>query len=195
MVSLRPPKSFKQTERKEEDDDLEKEESTLKPKERLTNTLDEARMILPGIQALFGFQLIAVFNPVFTSLSEPLKDLHFAALLLTILAAALLITPAAYDRQRNTACVSCKFIALVTKTDSTCTDSPIAFSIVRHVHHWHHGAAQLLPGGRRRHWLCNNNDNALVCHATHSEGLNCERSVESIRTNELEVLEANAQIL
>ncbi len=72
-------------------------------------------MILPGIQALFGFQLIAVFNPVFTSLSEPLKDLHFAALLLTILAAALLITPAAYDRQRNTACVSCEFIALVTR--------------------------------------------------------------------------------
>jgi hypothetical protein len=25
--------------------------------------LDECRMVLPGIQALFGFQLIAVFNP------------------------------------------------------------------------------------------------------------------------------------
>jgi hypothetical protein len=27
--------------------------------------LDECRMVLPGIQALFGFQLIAVFSPGF----------------------------------------------------------------------------------------------------------------------------------
>ena len=27
--------------------------------------LDECRMVLPGIQALFGFQLIAVFNSAF----------------------------------------------------------------------------------------------------------------------------------
>jgi hypothetical protein len=27
--------------------------------------LDECRMVLPGIQALFGFQLIAVFNTGF----------------------------------------------------------------------------------------------------------------------------------
>jgi hypothetical protein len=33
--------------------------------------IDEARMVLPGIQALFGFQLIAVFNERFAQLPGP----------------------------------------------------------------------------------------------------------------------------
>jgi hypothetical protein len=33
--------------------------------EAATYLLDECRMVLPGIQALFGFQLIAVFNQRF----------------------------------------------------------------------------------------------------------------------------------
>ena len=37
-----------------------------------TFVLDESRMILPGIQALFGFQLMIVFNDAFTEkLSVP----------------------------------------------------------------------------------------------------------------------------
>jgi len=32
------------------------------PEERAHSTHQEARMVLPGIQALFGFQLIAAFN-------------------------------------------------------------------------------------------------------------------------------------
>jgi hypothetical protein len=36
--------------------------------------LEEARMVLPGIQALFGFQLIAVFNQRFDqALGDPGK--------------------------------------------------------------------------------------------------------------------------
>jgi hypothetical protein len=31
----------------------------------LTHLLEECRMVLPGVQALFGFQLIAVFNRSF----------------------------------------------------------------------------------------------------------------------------------
>ena len=31
----------------------------------VTHLLEECRMVLPGIQALFGFQLIAVFNAAF----------------------------------------------------------------------------------------------------------------------------------
>jgi hypothetical protein len=34
-------------------------------KDAVQQTLDEARMVQPGIQALFGFQLIAVFNDGF----------------------------------------------------------------------------------------------------------------------------------
>ncbi len=33
--------------------------------------LDECRMVLPGIQALFGFQLIAVFSPRFAEALGP----------------------------------------------------------------------------------------------------------------------------
>jgi hypothetical protein len=33
-----------------------------------THATDEARMVLPGVQALLGFQLIAVFNQRFTEL-------------------------------------------------------------------------------------------------------------------------------
>src|ERR1700694_2515161 len=33
-------------------------------------TIEEARMVLPGIQAIFGFQLIAVFNQRFHDLTD-----------------------------------------------------------------------------------------------------------------------------
>ncbi|MEO7099505.1 MAG: DUF6328 family protein [Luteolibacter sp.] len=39
--------------------------------------LEECRMVLPGIQALFGFQLIAVFNSRFAeALSRTEQSLH-----------------------------------------------------------------------------------------------------------------------
>jgi hypothetical protein len=36
--------------------------------EETRTVIEEARMVLPGIQAVFGFQLIAVFNSGFHSL-------------------------------------------------------------------------------------------------------------------------------
>jgi len=66
----------------------------------VTHLLEECRMVLPGIQALFGFQLIAVFNPAF---SEKLhwyeQCLHLTAIGLVAIAVALVMTPAAYHRQ------------------------------------------------------------------------------------------------
>jgi hypothetical protein len=39
--------------------------------EKIAQTaIEEARMVLPGIQAIFGFQLIAVFNTKFAELSD-----------------------------------------------------------------------------------------------------------------------------
>ena len=35
--------------------------------EEAKHVLEEARMVLPGIQALFGFQLVAVFNQRFST--------------------------------------------------------------------------------------------------------------------------------
>ena len=64
--------------------------------------LEECRTVLPGIQALFGFQLIAVFNETFDEkLSTFQQDLHLAAIGLAALAIALIMTPAAYHRQKD----------------------------------------------------------------------------------------------
>lgn len=60
--------------------------------------LEEARMVLPGLQALFGFQLIAVINEGFDKLSGNQKLVHFIALSATLLSAIIVMTPAAYHR-------------------------------------------------------------------------------------------------
>ena len=68
-------------------------------------------MVLPGIQALFGFQLIAVFNQGFSErLSQPEQVLHLIAIVLTVLSMALVMTPAALHRQAEPCEVSERFI-------------------------------------------------------------------------------------
>jgi len=57
-------------------------------------------MVLPGIQAIFGFQLIVTFNERFAhGLSPVQQGLHLIALILTAVAMALVMTPAAYHRR------------------------------------------------------------------------------------------------
>lgn len=66
----------------------------------VTHLLEECRMILPGLQALLGFQLVAVFSAQFeTHLSHTEQQLHLLALILLAIAGALVMTPAAYHRQ------------------------------------------------------------------------------------------------
>ena len=68
--------------------------------QQVNTVQQEARMVLPGIQALFGFQLVAVFNQGFqVSLSPAEKGMHLFALLLVATAAVLVMAPAAYHRQ------------------------------------------------------------------------------------------------
>ncbi|MBA5690126.1 hypothetical protein H3H39_24055 [Duganella sp. LX47W] len=64
----------------------------------MRNVIEEARMVLPGIQALFGFQTIAVFNQRFMDLPRPMQVCHLLALALVVLAIALAMAPAAYHR-------------------------------------------------------------------------------------------------
>jgi hypothetical protein len=54
--------------------------------EEATHVTDEARMVLPGVQAVLGFQLIAVFNQRFQELSAGEQLLHLIAFLLMALA-------------------------------------------------------------------------------------------------------------
>src|SRR4051812_37865910 len=78
-----------------------------------SHLLEECRMVLPGIQALFGFQLIAVFNNAFDEkLSPGEQQLHFLALFLVAVSAALVMAPAAIHRQSQQREVSERFIWL-----------------------------------------------------------------------------------
>jgi len=91
----------------------EKDESL---KDQASHLFDEARMVLPGIQALFGFQLIAVFSERFsTVLSRDEQLVHLGAVALVVVAIALVMTPAAYHRQVNDGTVTRAFIDLSSK--------------------------------------------------------------------------------
>ena len=96
---------LKPSERKSDNDgpDLQKQAQ---------QAIEEARMVLPGIQALFGFQLIAVFNQGFRSLSSTDQLIYYAALLLIAVAIAVIMTPAAYHRQVEEGGASAFFVRL-----------------------------------------------------------------------------------
>ena len=73
-------------------------------------------MILPGIQALFGFQLVAVFNSSFDQKLSPAEQhLHFTALTLVAIAVALIMTPAAFHRQLGITEITGVFLRVSTR--------------------------------------------------------------------------------
>jgi hypothetical protein len=66
--------------------------------DEMRNIIEEARVILPGVQALFGFQTIAVFNDRFANLPSYATLCHLIGLGMVIVAVALVMTPAVYYR-------------------------------------------------------------------------------------------------
>jgi hypothetical protein len=77
----------------------------------VTHVLEEGRMLLPGIQATFGFQLIAVFQDVFHNDLEPAQQrLHMMAMAMIAVAMALVLAPAAYRRQAEPDTLTRRFI-------------------------------------------------------------------------------------
>jgi hypothetical protein len=78
--------------------------------------LDESRMILPGIQALFGFQLVVVFSTTFTEkLSVFEQRLHLLAILLVVIATMTILTQAMYHRQTSEKEVAEEFIRVASR--------------------------------------------------------------------------------
>src|SRR5215471_3411706 len=81
-----------------------------------THLLEECRMVLPGIQALFGFQLVAVFSPGFSEkLSSGEQILHFVAIVLVVISVALVMAPAAIHRQHDPFTISDRFVYLASR--------------------------------------------------------------------------------
>lgn len=70
-------------------------------------------MVLPGIQALFGFQLVVVFSPGFSEkLTRPEQLVHFVAITLIAVAVAIIMTPAALHRGTGSKLVTDTFVRL-----------------------------------------------------------------------------------
>src|SRR3954468_2233303 len=65
---------------------------------RVEHMLTEARVLLPGAQALLGFQLAVMLNDAFGQLPFVSRLVHVAALCCICLAVILLIAPAAFHR-------------------------------------------------------------------------------------------------
>ncbi|HEV3468857.1 MAG TPA: DUF6328 family protein [Pyrinomonadaceae bacterium] len=66
--------------------------------DKIKHVLTEARVVLPGAQALLGFQLIAVLTESFERLPDISKYVHLASLGFIAVTVVLLMTPAAYHR-------------------------------------------------------------------------------------------------
>jgi hypothetical protein len=67
-------------------------------KTKIEQLLTEARLIIPGGQALFGFQFVAMLTPGFDHLPQSAKVVHLAALCLVGLNVIIMMTPAALHR-------------------------------------------------------------------------------------------------
>jgi hypothetical protein len=76
----------------------EDEEGGTKLKDKIQQALTEVRVVLPGAQALLGFQFISLLMEGFEKLPQSSKYVHFVSLSLVALAIILLMTPAAYHR-------------------------------------------------------------------------------------------------
>jgi hypothetical protein len=83
--------------------------------EEATHITDEARMVLPGVQVILGFQLIAIFNQRFEQLTHGEQLVHLASFLLTAMAMGLIMAPAAYHRLAERDRVSRRFVDLSSK--------------------------------------------------------------------------------
>jgi Family of unknown function (DUF6328) len=65
---------------------------------KIEQMLTESRVILPGVQALLGFQLVVMLTKAFGQLSPSARVAHLVGLVCLVLAIVLLISPAAIHR-------------------------------------------------------------------------------------------------
>lgn len=96
----RPQREPEVREKKEmdEQENIEAEAEGTKIKDKIKHVLTEARVVLPGAQALLGFQFITTLTEAFEKLPLLSRYVHLLSLLLVALSIVLLMTPAAYHR-------------------------------------------------------------------------------------------------
>ncbi len=74
------------------------EEGEQKTTNKIKHVLLESRMVLPGAQALLGFQFANMLTEGFDELPDSSKVVHLASLVLVAFTIVLLVAPAAYHR-------------------------------------------------------------------------------------------------
>ncbi len=79
-----------------EEDRMPDDDTSLK--DRIEHMLTELRVVLPGAQALLGFQFTAMLTDSFERMAEPLKLVHLGSLCAMALAVVLLMAPAPFHR-------------------------------------------------------------------------------------------------
>jgi Family of unknown function (DUF6328) len=66
----------------------------------LIELLNELRVVLPGVQVLFGFLLVVPFQQRFVDITDFEVDIYYVAFIAAALANVLLIAPSTYHRIR-----------------------------------------------------------------------------------------------
>jgi hypothetical protein len=84
--------------KREEREMSEVKDEKKKLTDKIKHVLTECRVVLPGSQALLGFQFISILTESFDRLPALSKYIHLASLGLNAVTIVLLITPAAYHR-------------------------------------------------------------------------------------------------
>jgi len=80
---------------------MEEQDKQKNNDKEMRDMIEEARCILPGLQAVFGFQTIAVFNERFDDLEQYAQVCHVIGLVLLVIAMVMLMTPAVYYRAQH----------------------------------------------------------------------------------------------
>lgn len=91
---------------------MEEQQERVSLIQKIDQMLTEARVIVPGAQALLGFQLAVVLTESFDKLPSSSKATHAVALGLIALSVILLMAPAAYHRIVYGGEASAEFLAL-----------------------------------------------------------------------------------
>lgn len=117
--------------------------------DRIDYVLTESRVMLPGAQALFGFQLLVPLMESFETLPMTARTVHFAALALVAMAVVLLIAPAAVHRIAFEGADDPRFLHLASRLVTSAL-VPLALGIASELYV---AGVRLLPGSPVVVWM------------------------------------------
>jgi uncharacterized protein DUF6328 len=117
--------------------------------DRIDYALTESRVMLPGAQALFGFQLLVPLMQSFDTLPPAARTVHFVALVLVAVTVVLLIAPAAIHRIAFEGADDPRFLRLASRL-VTAALIPLALGIASELYV---AGVRLLPGSPVVVWI------------------------------------------